>query len=228
MMSLRSPRTTRRLAPSFLLAMAVGSALITRESVSYFLGSDLHPFVLEKIASGALAAEALWLVALRIHVTAAAFALPACLVLMLRSLPRRLPRVHRWLGRITGLAVLFALVPSGAYLALWAKGGVPSTAGFLLSGAIAAFAMVQGVRAARARDFVAHRRCAAHVLAQLSVAVTSRVLLLWFDRAELDPEIAYIAALWVPVVASALVAELTTGRNPHALRIPVLARDPAR
>src|SRR5262249_51180932 len=123
-------------------------------------------------------------------------------------LRRRFPRVHRWLGRATGVAVLGAVVPSGSYLALWAKGGAPSTVGFLVSGAIAASAMVQGVRTARAGRFAAHRRYTAHVLAQLSVAVTSRALLVLFDSAGVDPQPAYVAALWVPVVGSALVAEL--------------------
>jgi uncharacterized membrane protein len=237
-MSLRPHLTTRTIRALFLLAMASGSAFITVGSLSYFFGADIHPFVLEKITSGQLASEATWIAALRVHVIAAAFALPACLLLTLRCVSRRLPRFHRWLGRVTGVAVLVALVPSGCYLALWAKGGAPSTAGFLLSGAIAAIAMVRGVRTARARDIVGHRRWMAHVLAQLSVAVTSRAMLIAFDRASVDPERAYIAALWLPVVGSALVAELVTTpvrrrrkgdrRNDDALRVPVLVRDSAR
>jgi hypothetical protein len=215
----------------FLLAMALGSALITWTSLAYFTADDLHPFILEKIESAHLASEATWIAALRVHVVAAAFALPACLALTLRSAQRRLPRVHRWLGRLTGVVVLLALVPSGAYLALWAKGGAPATAGFLLSGAIAAFSMVQGVRAAGARDFAAHRRSAAHVLAQLSVAVTSRALLVLFDFAGVEPERAYVVALWVPVIGSALVAHRVTAnyrRNHEAVRSRSLVRNPAR
>ena len=214
----------------FLLATAVGSAWITRESVPYFFGGRIHPFLLEKLESGVLASEATWITALHVHVVSALFALPACLALTLRSVQRRFPRVHRWLGRVTAFAVLFTLVPSGGYLALSAKGGVPSTVGFLVSGAITAFAMIQAVRTARARDFTAHRRYSAHVLAQLSVAITSRALLVVFDRAAIDPELAYLVALWVPVVGSALVAELFTSpnrRTRHAPRVHLLARDPA-
>jgi len=226
------------LRPLFLLAMAWGSALITWGSLPYFLGDDEHPFILEKIDNVHLASEAAWITALHVHVVAAAFALPACIALVLHSVQRRFPRVHRWLGRLTGAVVLLALVPSGGYLAFWAKGGAPSTAGFLSSGGIAAFAMVQGVRAARARDYVVHRRCMAHVLAQLSVAVTSRAMLVLFDFAGVGPEPAYIAALWVPVIASALAAELATSpirrrtrgnrRNDDADRVHLLVRGPAR
>jgi uncharacterized membrane protein len=229
-MSPRSPLTTRRLRPLFLLSMAVGAALIARGSVAYFFGGDLHPFVLEKILSGQLASEATGIAALRVHVAAALFALPACLVLTLRPVQRRFPRVHRWLGRATGIVVLFALVPSGVYLALFAKGGAPSTVGFWLSAAITAVAIVQAVRTARARDFAAHRRWSSHVLAQLSVAVSSRALLVLFDRAGVHPELAYITALWVPVVGSAVAAELLTSprRNRHAVRVSVLAHGPVR
>src|SRR6185369_11597026 len=115
------------------------------------------------------------------HVVAAAFALPGCLLLLSKRVLVRAPLAHRWAGRATAAVVLLALVPSGSYLALFAKGGIASTLGFLLSGAIVAAAMVQGVREARARRFAAHRRLVLHVLAQLSVAVTSRAILVGFD-----------------------------------------------
>ncbi|HEY4220545.1 MAG TPA: DUF2306 domain-containing protein [Myxococcota bacterium] len=191
----------------FLAACAVGSSLITRASVAYFTEGDLHPFVLEKEP---LPLEQVWLTALHVHVVAAALALPACLLLVSRWLLRSFPRAHRWLGRVTGAVILCALVPSGAWLALFAKGGLASTAGFLLSGAIVFCAMLNGIRTARARDFVSHRRSVLHVLAQLSVAVTSRALLIAFDRAGVSADAAYWAALWGPVLASAAVVELVT------------------
>src|SRR5689334_12994807 len=136
---------------TWLLALALGSAFITVASLGYFR-ADLPAFVVEKLP---LPWEQVWLGALRVHVVAAAFALPCCLVLMSRTVLARAPRLHRWAGRATAAVVLFALVPTGSYLALFAKGGVPSTAGFLLSGAIVAVAMVQAVREARARRFAA-------------------------------------------------------------------------
>jgi hypothetical protein len=212
----------RLLRPAWLFALALGSAFITAGSVGYF-GTDLPAFVVEKLP---LPWEEVWLAALRVHVIAAALALPGCLVLMSSTLLARAPRFHRWTGRATAAVVLLALVPSGSYLALFAKGGAPSTAGFLLSGAIVAAAMVQAVREARARKFLAHRRCVLHVLAQLSVAVTSRAMLLGFALADVDPERAYLIALWLPVAASALAVELIHWRK-HGLPFRA-ARAPAR
>src|SRR5262245_2503901 len=189
-----------------LFLLAAGSAAITAGSLAYF-GEDLAPFVLEKLP---LPLEDVWMLALRVHVVAAAISLPGCLLLSLGVVIRRLPRFHRWLGRVVGAVVLLALVPAGFYLSWFAKGGAASPAGFVLSGAIVAVAMVQGVRTARARRFREHRRWVLHVLAQLSVAVTSRAMLFAFDAAAVDEQLAYLVSLWVPVVASFGLVELLT------------------
>lgn len=197
-----------------LFALAAGSLVIAAGSLAYF-GEDLAPFVVEKLP---LPLEDLWLRALQLHVVAAAVCLPGCLLLSLTVVIRRAPRLHRWLGRITGALVLLALVPSGLYLAWFAKGGTWSTVGFLLSGAIVAVAMVQGVRAARARRFVEHRRWVLHVLAQLSVAVTSRAMLFGFDAANVDEQLAYLVSLWLPVVGSFGLVELLAPRSGSRVR----------
>jgi hypothetical protein len=201
----------RLVRSAWLSALALGSLAISRGSLDYF-GADLPAFVVEKLP---LPWEQVWLAALKLHVVAAAFALPGCLVLTSRTVLARAPRFHRWAGRVTAAVVLLALVPSGSYLALFAKGGAPATAGFLTSGAITAAAMVQAIREARARRFLAHRRFVLHVLAQLSVAVTSRAMLFGFDAVAFDPARAYLIALWLPVAASAAAVELISWRN-HA------------
>ncbi len=188
---------------AFAVALFFGGAVIAINSSVYF-GDEIAPFIIEKLP---LPLENVWLLALQIHVVAAALCLPACVVLQSTGLLRRAPRLHRWLGRTTAAAVLLMLAPSGLYLALFAKGGLLGTLGFVLSGIIVIVAMVQGIRHARAGRFVAHRRSTLHVLAQLSVAVTSRTLLALLDLAGMEVELAYLVALWVPVLASAAFVE---------------------
>ncbi|HKA87617.1 MAG TPA: DUF2306 domain-containing protein [Haliangiales bacterium] len=202
------------LRAAMVVALALGSAAIAVASLVYF-GEELAPFVLEKLP---LPLEDVWMLALRAHVVAAVICLPACLLLFSTAVVRRAPRLHRWLGRVTGVLVLLALVPSGFYLSLFAKGGLPSTLGFMLSGIITAVAMVQGVRTARARRFVEHRRWALHVLGQLSVAVVSRAMLFAFDAAGVEEELAYLVSLWLPVVGSLVLVELVTRRPKLAIR----------
>jgi hypothetical protein len=188
--------------------MWVGSALITAMSLAYFDFETLPPFVIEKLP---VRFEGLWLASLRIHVAAAILSFPLCLLLMTRVLQRRVP-LHRWVGRATGLLVMLGLVPSGVVLAFDAKGGASVTAGFLLSGAIVALAMVGGVRAARRRDLTAHARAMRHVVAQMSVAVTSRAAILGLDALSVGPSLAYVIALWGPVLLSVVGAELIAPR----------------
>jgi uncharacterized membrane protein YozB (DUF420 family) len=195
---------------SVLVLMLAGAALITASSLAYFDFDTLPPFALEKLP---VRFETLWLASLRAHVVAALTAFPLCIALMTRTLQRR-PRWHRWVGRIAGTIVLFALVPTGVVLAFDAKGGMVVTAGFLLSAGIVAWFMVRGVAAARRRDLVTHSRAMRHVFAQMTVAVTSRALLVGLDRLGMNPDVAYVVALWGPVLASAAVAELVSSPSP--------------
>jgi Predicted membrane protein (DUF2306) len=204
-------RFGRLLGSVWMLGLATGALVIAWASRVYFASDELAPFVIEKLP---LPHEDLWLAALKVHVVAAAFALPACLLLSWKRM-LHFSRAHRWLGRVTGAIILTALVPSGLYLSLSAKGGAPATAGFALSGLIVAAAMVWGVGRARAKDYVGHRRCMLHVLAQLSVAVTSRTLLPLLDAVGIDPDPAYLFALWAPVLAGAGLVEVWIARRPH-------------
>ena len=200
----------RFLRPVVVLFLALGSAAITLASRVYFNADEYAPFVMEKLDLP-LPNEDRYIHLLQLHVIAASFALPACLLLLSRTVMRRAPRFHRWLGRLTGLALLFALVPSGFYLSLYAKGGLLGTLGFMLSGSIVAVAAVQGVRAARAGKYAVHRRFMLHVLAQLAVAVVSRAMLFAADAAAFDHDTAYLVSLWVPVVGCAALVEWLAG-----------------
>lgn len=197
-----------------ILICLFGLGAITEASLEYFtFEEELPSFVEEKLP---LARPELFLFVVRVHVVAAVFSLGACLMLLSKRMLQRLPSVHRWLGRVTGFIVLLLLVPSGCYLAFFARAGLASTVGFLLSGGIVAWATVWGVITARARQFVAHRMCMRHLFAQLSVAVTSRILLVALSLTSMDADWAYLFALWGPVLGSALVAH-----QPYLPRMPL-------
>jgi hypothetical protein len=198
----------------FLVVMFAGSAAIAAASLEYFDPETLAPFIVERLSVVKFAS--IWLVALKLHVVCALVTFPLCLMLTTRWLQRR-PRWHRWQGRATGALVLVGLVPSGVVLAFEAKGGPWVSAGFLLSGAIVAGYMVYGVRAGRRRDLISHARAMRHVVAQMSVAVTSRAMLVGFDAAGVNQDVAYVVALWVPVLFSAAAAEAVSRRFAFSL-----------
>lgn len=193
---------------AFFAAMTLGSVAITLASLVYFDGDTVAPFVLEKLP---LRFDSLWRFSLKVHVASALVAFPACLLLMTRMVQRR-RTLHRSLGRGTGTLVVFGLVPSGLVLALEAKGGLWVSVGFVASGLIVLVAMTQGALEARRGRMDAHARCMRHVFAQMSVAVTSRTMLVALDLGGMHPDVAYVVALWVPVIASALAAEALSGQ----------------
>ena len=194
---------------AFFIVMVLGAAFITLTSLVYFDSDTLAPFVIEKLP---VRFESLWLFSLKVHVASAIVSFPLCLVLMTRWIQRR-KSWHRWCGRIAGAVVVGALVPTGVVLSLEAKGGAPVTLGFLLSAAIVLWGMICGVHYARQKQLTAHARAMRHVVAQMSVAVTSRAMLIAFDSVGVNPDTAYVVALWIPVLASALVAEWVSGRR---------------
>ncbi len=200
----------------YLGAMTLGAAFIIASSFAYFDLQELPPFAVEKLP---VRFSTLWLASLRVHVTAALASLPLCILLMTRLVQRQ-RTLHRWLGRAAGAIILFALVPSGAVLAFDAKGGPLVAAGFLLSDALVGFFLVKGIAAARRRDLVTHRRAMGHVFAQMSVAVTSRAMLMALDVGSVSPELAYVLALWLPVMGSAAAAEMLYGAWQSKVRSP--------
>lgn len=204
----------KRAAQSFLwIFLALGSLAITYASMVYFEPGQRAPFLIEKLP---LRDEAFYLAVLRVHVLAAALALPGCLILSSAAVLKRWPRFHRWSGRIVGLDVLGALAPTGFYLAFFAKGGVAGTLGFLLTGGIVVWAMLQAIRWARAKRFARHRLFAFHVIGQLSVAVSSRAMLFLLETSNLDADLAYLLSLWIPVVGTfALVQCLGSPSRPQ-------------
>lgn len=211
-MSVLTTRSSRKWAlrlGRFALHMAMwaGVGLMWSASSSYLEFGEAHPFFLEKLP---LAHPTLWWLALYVHVPSSLVALPACLLLTLPRLWARHPALHRWLGRVTCALVVCAVVPSGMYLAWFAQGGLLTTLGFWLTGGIALVAMLKSVSAARRGDMRAHRRFSAHVVAQLSVAVVSRFILVGAEELGWYAEGVYTAALLIPVLGCALVAECWT------------------
>lgn len=202
----------KRASQIFLwLVLGLGSLTITLSSFVYFHPEERAPFIIEKLP---LPAEDLYLWVLRIHVTAAALALPGCLILTSKTILKRWQKFHRCCGRLIGMLVLWALAPSGFYLAFFAKGGWGGTLGFLLSGVIVMTAMIYAIRTARAKQYAAHRRFTFHVLGQLSVAVSSRAMLYLLESANLNADFAYLVSLWIPVVGTFGLVEFFVSSNP--------------
>ena len=157
-------------------------------------------------------------VAIHLHIFASALALLLGPWQFSARLRRERPAVHRWLGRLyLGVAVGLGGA-AGLYMSAHAFGGPVAKLGFaalavgwLVTGAIA-------YAAARARDFVAHRRWMIRNFALSFAAVTLRLYLPGVFVFGLPFAPAYAVIAWLCWVPNILVAEWLVRTSADASR----------
>lgn len=155
-----------------------------------------------------------------LHVSAAPIALALGIFQFLPRLRERRPALHRWSGRIYGIAILVSGV-AGLTLALGATEKPVAAVGFGVLAVIWVGITAQAVRLAMAGRIIEHRRWMIRSFALTFAAVTLRLELPFFfilGGMEYPEASNYVAWLcWVP---NLLVAEWFIRRN--------AARDMAR
>ena len=114
--------------------------------------------------------------ALIAHLTGGPLALLLAPFQLWSGLRARRPGVHRALGRIYGLAILIGSLGSLALVPAF-TGSSFAAAGFVALALLWLATTALGIRAARARDFVRHRRWMLRSVALTFAAVTLRVMM---------------------------------------------------
>ncbi len=116
------------------------------------------------------------------------------------------PILHRWLGRIYGLAILVGGI-SGLMLAYNALGGPIAGWGFGLLAVIWMGVTGNAVRLAMARNFVEHRKWMIRSFALTFAAVTLRLYLVGFTVAGFEYGAASIYIAWMCWMPNLIFAE---------------------
>jgi hypothetical protein len=115
---------------------------------------------------------------------------------------------------------------SGFILAPGVSTGPVTAMGFVLLAILWVFVTIQGLRAARARDFPGHRRWMIRSFALTFSAVTLRLYIVLSQILGLDFGIAYRAIAWLAWMPNALFAEWFLRRGSSALKKPRIRRAP--
>jgi len=144
---------------------------------------------------------------------------------LLDVLRRRWPKIHRGTGWTYIVSCLVGGL-SGFILAPGVATGPFPAMGFASLAILWLFATIQGLRAARARDFAGHRRWMIRSFALTFSAVTLRLYILLSQMLGLDFIIAYRAIAWLAWIPNALFAEWFLRRGMSALKKPWPARSP--
>lgn len=191
-----------------LLFFAFTTVLLVRESLPYFTFTDDLPFFLEKWAAYE---SVVWRVAFYLHVGGGIVCLVVALPQFSKTLLRRAPRVHRFLGWSYVVSVLGFTVPAGLYLALFAKGGVPGRLGFILLGIALLYTTWRGLERVLAKDFRGHAAWMIRSYAMAASALTFRVFYVLLSVGRVDD--AYVISIWLSLIVNLIGAEAVIARK---------------
>lgn len=149
-----------------------------------------------------------------LHVSASPIALALGMFQFLPRLRERLPALHRWSGRVYGIAILTGGI-SGLVLSIGAIDRPAVASGFGLLSVLWVGVTVQAVRMAMTGRFKEHRRWMIRSFALTFAAVTLRLelpLFLIFGGMSYIEASGYLA--WLSWLPSVVVAEWIIRRNP--------------
>lgn len=162
-------------------------------------GFDAVP---EEVSSNAFLSPA----GLRIHIGVTAVAIIVAPWQFARGLRRRLPLVHRSMGRIY-LVTGFVGIGFGTVIALGSSQGLVAGLGFLFLGLAWLAVTAVAYRMVRDHDYEAHRRWMLRSFALIFGAVTLRLYIPVSGVAGFDFETAYPVIAWVNWVPNILLME---------------------
>ena len=176
-------------AKNTLVVASVFSILISLSSFRFLaLGLPLSfPEMLGQVEGQRLA--------FLLHITFASVALAVGSVQFFASIRKR-KALHRWLGRIYGVAIFIAGI-AGVFIALNAAGGLSAQLGFFILSVLWVLVTANAVRHAIKRRIGLHRRWMIYSFALTFAGVTLRLYLLGFVLAGFTYTEASIYLAWM-------------------------------
>ncbi|MDA0660361.1 MAG: DUF2306 domain-containing protein [Planctomycetota bacterium] len=207
------------MASIWLIGMIGLSMLIVWNSTEYFLSEYTPAFLVEKLP---ISLNAVWLAALRLHVIASSLGLAVGFPLFFTSL-LKYRSLHLTLGYIYFNAVLWVAAPTGLILSPFSKGGVVAAIGFSVTGLIWWFSTWYGYVAVQQGNVPLHIRWMVRSFSIALSAVFFRVIHFALSWTHIDPEINYVASVWLSLLASLWLAEECIGTKWLSVRRPVVS-----
>jgi hypothetical protein len=149
-----------------------------------------------------------WLISLYVHVGAG---VPVLLIPVVSFLGKMFGvglRVHRLIGLWYCRIGMFLVLPTGVYLAFYAKGGIGTQIGFLVQAILFGIFTWLGWQAANQGDFVKHRIWMTRGFAIMAAVLTFRVYHLVFFYLKVPYQDNYALSQWLSLVGNYFLAEL--------------------
>lgn len=149
-----------------------------------------------------------WLASLYIHVGAGVPILLIPVISFLGKLFKVSTRVHKLIGLWYCRIGLFLVLPTGIYLAFYAKGGLLTQAGFLLQALLFGWFTWMGWKSAERGAYDRHRIWMTRGFAIMAAVLTFRVYHLIFFYLKVPYEDNYAISQWLSLAGNYFLAEL--------------------
>lgn len=193
--------------PALLLWIPVifFSLLLSHNAILYFTHGGEYGILPEKTAARQ---DLLWNIAFYTHLPAGILCLLAPIALFTRRFFKRSLAFHRIVGKAYVWTTLAIVCPTGMYLALYAKGGLITQAGFMLQGILLAVFTYAAYKAIRRGDKARHYDYVIRSYAVASVVLTFRILHILFFLWNVPYQSNYAISQWLGLSANLLFAEI--------------------
>lgn len=190
----------------FWTPLCIFTGMIIHSSIPYFFHPATDPFFIERPR---LARNLLWRACFYVHIIGSTLVLLSAFLQFSKTLLRRFPNVHRWQGQLYVWSAMLVAVPTGFYLAWYAKGGSLGRIGFALQATFLFYATWRGMSLIMRGELKRH---IAWMTRAFAIACTAISFRLWYvglyyaGFANIDAN--YTAAIWLSTASNLLLCEL--------------------
>lgn len=148
-----------------------------------------------------------WLFAFYTHVFTSLLSLVAGFTQFSKYILKHHRKLHRMMGKVYIVAVLFINVPAGFIIAIYANGLLPSKIAFIILDVLWFYYTYNGWRAALNRNLREHRRWMICSYALTFSAITLRTWRMILTPFIPDAQVIYMMDAWLGFVPNILLAE---------------------
>jgi len=187
------------------LVMCVATFLMLKTITGYLVFRDDVQFLKEKQPYLHIG---IWKAAFYTHVFSSIFTLVAGFTQFSNYILKHYKKLHRTIGKMYVVAVLFINFPAGLMMAYYANGGLPSKIAFTILDCLWFWFTYKAVLEIKRRNIVAHRQYMIRSYALTFSAITLRSWKIVLSSAFIiDPATLYRIDAWMGFVPNLLLAE---------------------
>jgi hypothetical protein len=181
------------------------SLLLSHNAMLYFTHGGEYGILPEKILARQ---DIFWNIAFYTHLPTGVICLLAPIFLFTQRHFKKTLSVHQLIGKMYVWITLILVCPTGMYLALYAKGGVITQAGFMLQGVLLAFYTWKGYQNIITGNKMMHVQYMVRSYAVVTVVLSFRILHILFFLLKVPYQQNYAISQWLGVMGNLLLAEL--------------------